>query len=163
MQIGHASVYLPVLHFLLLIYSEQVAAYIGENGYIKLNEQNDYTFSKNVLGVNGVVPRIFDLTPSFKVEEFLAPNCAVERKLNFILQLIETVKAKDLQLSNKRLSEAGLATTPSSGTAASDYLKSGKTKSVTFRKEDSIAGIPSSGAKNVGQTSTFDEATANFE
>ena len=93
--IGHASVYLPVLHYLLLIYSDDVANHILESGYAKLNELNDYAFAKTVLGSGGVVARIFDLNPSFKVEEFLAPNCAIERKLNFILELITAVKAKD--------------------------------------------------------------------
>ena len=86
-----------------------------------------------------MVPSIFDLNPSFKVEEFLAPNCAVERKLNFMLELIATVKSKEAQLrgSSKQSSELG------GGGAGSDQQKAnGKTKSVTFRQEDSIAGIP---------------------
>ena len=81
-----------------------------------------------------MLPRIFDLTPSFKVEEFLAPNLAVDRKLTFMLQLIETVRAKDISLNKKRISETGQPATPTSGTATSDQrLAAGKTKSVTFR------------------------------
>ena len=82
MLAGNASVYLPAIHFLLLIYSEPVADFIRENGYTNLVAQNDYAFMKNVFGV---LSRIFDLTPSFKIEEFFAPNTAVDRKLTFML------------------------------------------------------------------------------
>jgi len=47
---------------------------------------------KNVLGV---LAKIFDLSAPFKIEEFFAPNTAVDRKVTFMLQLIETVKNKD--------------------------------------------------------------------
>jgi len=79
---GNASVYLPAIHFLLLIYSEKVADYIRENGYTNLVAQNDYAFMMNVLGV---LDRIFDLKPPFKIEEFFAPNTAIDRKLSFML------------------------------------------------------------------------------
>lgn len=79
---GNASVYLPAIHFLLLIYSEQVADFIRANGYANLVAQNDYAFMKNVFGV---LSRIFELNPPFKIEEFFAPNTAVDRKLSFML------------------------------------------------------------------------------
>ena len=123
---GNASVYLPAIHFLLLIYSVDVAEYIRESGHSNLVAQNDYAFMKNVISV---LAKIFDLNPPFKIEEFFAPNTAVDRKVTFMLQLVETIKAKDLQLS-KRGSAPGSAT----GTE-----KSGKAKVVTFRQEDSIA------------------------
>ena len=82
MLTGNASVYLPAIHFLLLIYSEHVAEYIRENGYVNLVAQNDYAFMKNVLGV---LAKIFDLHPPFKIEEFFAPNTAVDRKVTFMI------------------------------------------------------------------------------
>ena len=45
---GNASVYLPVVHFTLLIYSQLVADYIKENGF-DLEAKNDYDFMKNVM------------------------------------------------------------------------------------------------------------------
>lgn len=50
---------------------------------------------KNVFNV---LARIFELNPPFKIEEFFAPNTAIERKLCFMLALIEKVKAKELQI-----------------------------------------------------------------
>ena len=79
---GNASVYLPAIHFLLLIYSANVADFIRENGYNNLVAQNDYAFMKNVLGV---LAKIFDLHPPFKIEEFFAPNTAIDRKVTFML------------------------------------------------------------------------------
>lgn len=47
---------------------------------------------KNVFNVLG---RLFDLTPPFKIEEFFAPNTAIDRKVTFMLQLIQTIKNKE--------------------------------------------------------------------
>ena len=44
---GNASVYLPVVHFALLIYSQPVADFIRDSGY-DLEAKNDYAFMKNV-------------------------------------------------------------------------------------------------------------------
>ena len=82
---GNASVYLPAIHYILLIYSPAVAEFIQESGFNNLVAQNDYAFMKNVLSVLG---KIFDLHPPFKIEEFFAPNTAVDRKVSFMLQLI---------------------------------------------------------------------------
>ena len=40
---------------------------------------------KNVFNM---LSKLFNLVPPFKIEEFFAPNTAVERKVNFLLQLI---------------------------------------------------------------------------
>ena len=48
---------------------------------------------KNVFSV---LSKAFDLNPPFKIEEFFAPNTAVDRKVSFMLQLINTIKSKDL-------------------------------------------------------------------
>ena len=69
----------------MLIYSPTVASFIQETESNNLIAQNDYAFMKNVFSVLG---RLFDLTPSFKIEEFFAPNTAVERKVSFMLMLI---------------------------------------------------------------------------
>ena len=47
---------------------------------------------KNVFNVLG---RLFDLIPPFKIEEFFAPNTAIDRKVTFMLQLIQTIKNKE--------------------------------------------------------------------
>ena len=47
--------------------------------------QNDYAFMKNVFNV---LNRLFELVPPFKIEEFFAPNTAIDRKVSFMLQLI---------------------------------------------------------------------------
>ena len=57
--------------------------------------QNDYAFMKNVFNV---LNRLFDLVPPFKIEEFFAPNTAIDRKVSFMLQLIQTIKNKETQL-----------------------------------------------------------------
>ena len=50
--------YLPAIHFILLIYSQNVAEYIQENGKNNLVAQNDYAFMKNVFSV---LSKVFDL------------------------------------------------------------------------------------------------------
>lgn len=82
---GNASVYLPAIHYILLIYSQRVAEYIKEKNPNNLVAQNDYAFMKNVYSV---INKLFDLTPPFKIEEFFAPNTAIDRKVSFMLQLI---------------------------------------------------------------------------
>ena len=94
--------------------------------------QNDYAFMKNVYNVLG---KLFDLTPPFKIEEFFSPNAAVERKISFILQLIQTIKNKEQQLNASKRT----------GTVATKVP--GKTKSVTFRKDDSVALPPGQAAQ----------------
>ena len=89
---GNASVYLPAIHFVLLIYSPAVAEFIQESNYNNLVAQNDYAFMKNVYNV---LAKLFELNPPFKIEEFFAPNTAVDRKASFMLQLIHIVKNKE--------------------------------------------------------------------
>ena len=88
---GNASVYLPVVHFTLLIYSQQVADFIKENGY-DLEAKNDYAFMKNVLNM---LANLFEFQPAFKIEEFFAPSQAIDRKVSFVITLTQMVKAKD--------------------------------------------------------------------
>lgn len=82
---GNASIYLPAIHYILLIYSKPVADFIKEKMPINLVDQNDYSFMKNVYSV---LSKLFDMTPPFKIEEFFAPNTAIDRKVSFMLQLI---------------------------------------------------------------------------
>ena len=88
---GNASVYLPVVHFTLLIYSQPVADFIKESGF-DLEAKNDYSFMKNVLNM---LTSLFEFAPPFKIEEFFAPGTAIDRKVSFIITLIQMVKAKD--------------------------------------------------------------------
>ena len=88
---GNASVYLPVIHFTLLIYSQPVADFIKESGF-DLEAKNDYSFMKNVLTM---LASLFEFAPPFKIEEFFAPGTAIDRKVSFIITLIQMVKAKD--------------------------------------------------------------------
>ena len=79
---GNASVYLPAIHFILLIYSGPVADFIQDQGKNSLVAQNDYAFMKNVFTV---LAKVFNLHAPFKIEEFFAPNTAVDRKVSFML------------------------------------------------------------------------------
>ena len=88
---GNASVYLPAIHFILLIYSPQVAEFIQDSGKNNLVAQNDYAFMKNVFNM---LAKLFNLVPPFKIEEFFAPNTAIDRKVSFLLQLIQTIRGK---------------------------------------------------------------------
>ena len=113
----------------MLIYSPTVASFIQETESNNLVAQNDYAFMKNVFSV---LARLFDLTPSFKIEEFFAPNTAVERKVSFMLMLIQTIKNKEQQLTGG----GGVMSKPrQSATPQSKPMNpgGGKTKSVTFR------------------------------
>ena len=78
---GNASVYLPVVHFALLIYSQPVAEFIRDSGY-DLEAKNDYAFMKNVFTM---LTNLFDYSPNFKIEEFFAPGVAIDRKVSFII------------------------------------------------------------------------------
>ena len=69
----------------MLIYSPAVASFIQESEANNLVAQNDYAFMKNVFNVLG---RLFEVVPPFKIEEFFAPNTAIDRKVSFMLQLI---------------------------------------------------------------------------
>ena len=109
-----------------------VANFIKEAEPNNLMAENDYAFMKNVYNVLG---KLFDLTPPFKIEEFFSPNAAVERKISFILQLIQTIKNKEQQLNASKRT----------GTVATKVP--GKTKSVTFRKDDSVALPPGQAAQ----------------
>ena len=53
--------------------------------------QNDYAFMKNVFNM---LAKLFNLVPPFKIEEFFAPNTAIDRKVSFLLQLIQTIRGK---------------------------------------------------------------------
>ena len=111
----------------MLIYSPTVASFIQETESNNLVAQNDYAFMKNVFSV---LARLFDLTPSFKIEEFFAPNTAVERKVSFMLMLIQTIKNKEQQLTGGMISKSRQSATPQSKPMNPG---GGKTKSVTFR------------------------------
>lgn len=106
--------YLPAIHFILLIYSQNVAEYIQEKGKNNLVAQNDYAFMKNVFSV---LSKVFDLQPPFKIEEFFAPNTAVDRKVTFMLQLITTIKSRDQKLA-KRAQQNGAASKAQAQAAA---------------------------------------------
>jgi len=87
---GNASAYLPAINFILLIYSQQIAEHIEESGF-QLTAKSDYDFMKNVFTM---LSKLFDYHPQFKFDEFFAPSQAVDRKVTFILHLIQLVKQK---------------------------------------------------------------------
>ena len=91
---GNASVYLPAINFIILIYSRSVAEHIAEQGF-KLTAQSDYDFMKNVFHM---LQNLFNYTPPFKFDEFFAPGHAVERKLTFVLTLINMIRQKQTSL-----------------------------------------------------------------
>jgi hypothetical protein len=112
---GDASVYLPAINFVLLLYSRSVADFITQSGF-KLTAASDYDFMRNVLTM---LQTLFAFTPSFVLSEFFTPGQAVTRKLSFLVQVIGLVKQKQEALRQKRANS--------------------KTKQVTFRQEDSVA------------------------
>ena len=91
---------------------------------------------KNVISM---LQKLFGFEPPFKLEEFLAPSTAIERKVSFLLNLIKKIKEKD-----EDLREIALSGGKKSAAAQPNIAKS-KQKQVHFRPgEDSVAGIPSS-------------------
>jgi len=61
---GHSSIYLPVIHFSLLVYSKPLAAYIKEKGF-DLFAQNDYAFLMSIFEVLSV---LFKYQPPFSID-----------------------------------------------------------------------------------------------
>lgn len=47
---------------------------------------------KNVLTM---LVNVFDYTPPFKIEDFFQPGSAIDRKISFVIALIQMVKTKD--------------------------------------------------------------------
>lgn len=92
-----------------------MADYIAEQGF-RLTAASDYEFMKNVFTM---LQSLFSYSPPFKFDEFFAPGHAVNRKLTFVLTLINLIKQKQASLHARRASS--------------------KTKQVTFRQEDSVA------------------------
>ena len=52
----------------------------------------DYVFMKNVLAM---LSKLFHYEPQFKLEEFLAPSTAIERKVIFLIDLIKMIRLKE--------------------------------------------------------------------
>ena len=78
-----------------------------------------------------MLTNVFDYTPPFKIEDFFQPGSAIDRKVSFVIALIQMVKTKDAQLSKRQAGK-------------------NKTKSVTFRQEDSVA-FPKSTSKKAAE------------
>ena len=110
---GHPSVFLPIIHFSLLIYSKPVAEFINDQGF-DLFAQNDYTF---VSCTYEILNMLFKYKPSFTIEQFFTSG-TTERKIAFALDVISLIKSKHTVL-NKRSSSL-------------------KPKSVTFRDEEEM-------------------------
>ena len=87
---GDASVYLPAVNFIVLLYSRSVSNHISEQGF-KLAAHSDYDFMKNVFTM---LQALFSYSPPFRFEEFFAPGHAINRKVTFVLTLINLVKQK---------------------------------------------------------------------
>ncbi len=111
---GHSSVFLPIIHFSLLIYSKPVAQFINDQGF-ELFGQNDYQFINSGYEILNL---LFKYKPSFNIDQFFATGMA-ERKITFALDLLGLIKSKHTVL-NKRSSSL-------------------KPKSVTFRDEEEQA------------------------
>lgn len=61
---GHPSVYLPIIHFTLLIFSKPVSQYINDKGF-ELFAQNDYAFMSNVYEILNM---LFKYKPPFSID-----------------------------------------------------------------------------------------------
>ena len=108
---GHPSVFLPIIHFSLLIFSKPVSQFINDQGF-ELFAQNDYTFVSSVYQIMNL---LFKYKPPFLIDQFFAVGLA-ERKVAFVLDLLSLIKSKHAVL-NKRSSSL-------------------KPKSVTFKEEE---------------------------
>ena len=42
-----------------------------------------------------MLTNVFDYTPPFKIEDFFQPGSAIDRKVSFVIALIQMVKTKD--------------------------------------------------------------------
>ena len=78
-----------MIHFVMLIYSKQVAEFIGQS--YDLQNLTDYQFLKTVLAV---LKNLFSYDPKMRVEDFFAVGIP-ETKMLFLQTIIALVKAKD--------------------------------------------------------------------
>lgn len=61
---GHPSVFLPIIHFSLLVYSKPVAQYINDKGF-ELFAQNDYSF---VASIYEILNMLFKYKSPFSID-----------------------------------------------------------------------------------------------
>lgn len=93
-QNGLPIVYLPIMHYILLVYSPKVAEYITEKGF-ELYAKNDFRFMESAFKL---LLNNFEYKPQFTIQQFFQ-NGFAERKIMFACNVIEMVKNKHLSLN----------------------------------------------------------------
>lgn len=91
---GHPSVYLPVFHYLLLIYSKYVSRYIEEKGFV-MKQQNDYTFMNNAFTF---LQTHFHYTSQISLQDYFR-NEYGPQKMKMVIDLIHLIKKKHAVLA----------------------------------------------------------------
>lgn len=81
--------YLPIIHYSILVYSKLVSKFIEQKGYI-LYAKNDFTFMEAVLDMMEVH---FNLKPKITIQQFFSP-ANTDEKLRFTIDLISVIKRK---------------------------------------------------------------------
>eukprot|EP00347_Sterkiella_histriomuscorum_P001318 403372494 len=93
-QIGLPTVYLPIMHYALLVYSPVVGQFITEKGF-ELFAKNDFRFMESVYKL---LLNQFNYKPSIQINQFFQ-NGFAERKIIFACEVIEIMKSKHQVLS----------------------------------------------------------------
>lgn len=94
--IGETTVFLPMLHHALLLYSQNIASEIMQKGY-RLFSCTDQRFVESVFKL---VRREFQQKPVLTVEQFLRKGFA-EHKIIFLLNIIKYCRAWESKLKHK--------------------------------------------------------------
>ena len=92
---GETTVFLPILHHTLLLYSQEIASEIMKKGY-RLYSCTDQRFVESVFKL---VRREFQQKPVLTVEQFLRKGFA-EHKIIFLLNIMKHCREWDEQIKN---------------------------------------------------------------
>ncbi|CDW88195.1 UNKNOWN [Stylonychia lemnae] len=93
---GSISVYIPIIHYSLLIYSKLVTKFIEQKGYI-LQTKNDHQFMEDVYSL---LDKHFTYKVPLSLNQFFL-NGFIDQKIGFCIDLIKMVKNKHQMLSKR--------------------------------------------------------------
>lgn len=74
---GHPAVFLPMIHYVLMDFSPDMARIIVDNGF-DLYAKKDYSFLKSVYSL---LLKLFQYKPSVNIEQFLSPGYAEHKMI----------------------------------------------------------------------------------
>jgi len=112
---GDPSIFLPMIHFVLLMYSKKFAQLINSKGY-DLFAKSDYRFMENTFHM---LRQHFNYKPLINLNQFLAMGYA-ERKILLILDIITILKENIKMESESKPCEQSIKT--SQNLATDQYL-----------------------------------------